>query len=533
MKIVRKLNAPPPGLAGSHTPPWKVLVVDDEPDVLRLTALNLRGFVFAGRPLMLIEATSSEQARLRLAEHPDCALALIDVVMETDDAGLKLVEHIRQTLGNHMIRLVIRTGQPGVAPERYVIDHYDIDDYKDKTELTVQRLYTTVRNSIKGYRDLQTIEFNRFGLSRILDVTPELYNLQRDKLEDYFQGVLMQLIGICNLGHSGMIASIDGLLATLEGESIRIQAGAGEFDTSPACSARRQEIAALCTQMVLNQGVPTGLRNGALVVPLQVKSQVLGFVYLESGQDISPSDRELIQIMANQCAAALDNFRLHHSLEESYDQAIDMLAQVAEFKDSATGTHIRRIQAYTQRLSLALGCSQAQADAHGKASRLHDVGKVGIPDQILRKPGPLSEGEFEVIKRHTLIGDAVLKRSPALSAARLVARSHHEKWDGTGYPDGLAGEAIPWVARLVAVVDAFDALISARPYKTSWTPEQAAAEIREGIGTHFDPRIATAFLTLFGSGSLDDLIAAASLPPDDHPNSLPVPSGPATDPPRG
>jgi response regulator RpfG family c-di-GMP phosphodiesterase len=519
MKIVRKLPPSSEGSPSARVVPWKVLVVDDEPDVRRLTALNLRGFEFAGRPLELIEAASATEARERLQEHTDVALALIDVVMESDDAGLKLVECIRKDLKNLMIRLVIRTGQPGVAPERFVIDNFDIDDYKDKTELTAQKLYTTVRTALKGYRDLQTIEWNRIGLSRILAVTPDLYNLHRDKLEDYFQGVLMQLIGICKLGHSGMISTIDGLVATVDGQDIRIRAGAGDFDDSPGADTRRDEIVELCSNVIVGREMPARLRNGALVLPLQVGDEIFGFVYLETGQEISESDRELIHIMANQCAAALDNFRLHHSLEESYDEAIDMLGQVAEFKDSATGTHIRRIQEYTRRLALALGCPAGEAEVYARASRLHDVGKVGIPDNILRKPGPLTDEEFEIIKRHTKIGDTVLKRSPSLAVARLVARSHHEKWNGKGYPDGLAGEAIPFVARLVAAVDVFDALVSVRPYKGPWLTHHAAEEIRKGMGEHFDPRIAETFLAMLERGELDDLVAAATAPPAEYPNS--------------
>ena len=253
----------------------------------------------------------------------------------------------------------------------------------------------------------------------------------------------------------------------------------------------------------------TGVQTCALPISLLINTQILGFVYLETGQDISEGDRELIQIMANQCAAALDNFRLHHSLEESYSEAIDMLGHVAEFKDSATGTHIRRIQAYTERLALAMGCTSAEALAYAKASRLHDVGKVGIPDHILRKPGPLTEEEFAEIQRHTLIGDAVLKRSPSLAMARLVARSHHEKWNGLGYPDGCKGDAIPFVARLVAVVDVFDALVSVRPYKGAWQKAAALAQIREGSGQHFDPVIADTFAALIEKGDMDDLIEAA------------------------
>jgi response regulator RpfG family c-di-GMP phosphodiesterase len=521
MKIVRKLVPGSASVAPSRVAPWKVLVVDDEPDVRRLTSLNLRGFEFSGRPIELIEAGSAAEAKQKLGEHRDIALALIDVVMESDDAGLKLVEYIRKEINNRMIRLVIRTGQPGVAPERFVIDNFDIDDYKDKTELTAQRLYTTVRTALKGYRDLQTIEMNRIGLARILEVTPELYNLHRDKLEDYFRGVLTQLIGICNLGHSGMISTIDGLVATLEGQDIRIRAGAGDFDESPDAEARRNEIVELCSHTVTSHQIPEHLRNGAMVVPLQVKDEIFGFVYLEAGQDLSDNDRELILIMANQCAAALDNFRLHHSLEESYDEAIDMLGQVAEFKDSATGTHIRRIQEYTRRLAIALGCPPGEADVYAKASRLHDVGKVGIPDNILRKPGPLSDEEFDVIKRHTHIGDTVLKRSPSLAVARLVARSHHEKWNGKGYPDGLSEDAIPFVARLVAVVDVFDALVSVRPYKGPWQTGHAVEEIRKGSGVHFDPKVAATFLEMLERGELNDLIAAATAAPPpaepDHP----------------
>ncbi len=509
MKIVRKLKTGADGTVGPRLIPWKVMVVDDEPDVLRLTALNLRGFVFGDRPIELLEAHSAEEAKQVLSEHTDVALALIDVVMESDDAGLKLVEYIRADLKNVMIRLVIRTGQPGVAPERYVIDHFDIDDYKDKTELTAQRLYTTVRNALKGYHDLQTIELNRVGLSRILEVTPDLYNLHRNKLEDYFQGVLMQLIGICKLGKSGLISTIDGLVATVDGEDVMIRAGAGDFDTANGGENRRQEIVRLCSHAVTSHELPERLRNGAMVVPLQVGGAVLGFVYLEVGDKLSASDRELIQIMANQCAAALDNFRLHHSLEESYDEAIDMLGHVAEFKDSATGTHIRRIQTYTHRLALAMGCAPAEATAYAKASRLHDVGKVGIPDNILRKAGPLTDEEFVQIQRHTLIGDAVLKRSPSLAMARLVARSHHEKWDGTGYPDALKGDAIAFVARLVAVVDVFDALVSARPYKGAWQKAAALAQIRLGSGQHFDPAIAETFAALIEKGDMDDLVEAA------------------------
>jgi response regulator RpfG family c-di-GMP phosphodiesterase len=514
MKLIRNPTASDKStIPLKRVAPWKILVVDDDVDVRRLTALNLRGFAFMGRPLQIIEADSAVAAKEILQqEGKQIAMALIDVVMENDHAGLQLVEYIRQELGNRMIRLVIRTGQPGVAPEREVIDNFDINDYKDKTELTAQKLYSTVRNSLRSYRDLQTIEMNRVGLARILEITPELYNLKRNHLEEYFRGVLTQLIGICNLGHSGMISTIDGLVVTVEEEDLRIQAGTGELSALSA-SQRCREVIDICCQTVRDHKLPDHLRSGALVIPLEVKNSVLGFIYLEASEELSPEDRELIHVMVNQCAAALENFRLHYSLEESYEEAIDMLGLVAEFKDSATGTHIRRIQEYTRRLALKLGSSAEEAELFAKASRLHDVGKVGIPDHILRKPGALDDDEYDTIKRHTLIGDTILKRSPRLATARHVARFHHEKWNGRGYPDALTGEEIPLVARIVAVVDVFDALVSVRPYKGSWSVSHACAEIAKGAGHHFDPQIAQALLQMIEAQEVDDLILSARVIP--------------------
>lgn len=495
-------------LAARRLPCWKILIVDDEPDIHRLTRLCLHDVSFSGRGLEFISAASAQEAREILKENPDIAVSLIDVVMETDDAGLKLVDSIRNEFGYLQMRIIIRTGQPGLAPERFVIDHFDIDDYKDKTELTTQKLYTTVRLALKGYRDLEIIEGNRRGLRRILEVTPNLYNLRSDTLEQYFQGVLQQLIGICRLGHSGMVSTIDALAITLDGKEVHIRAGTGEFEHNEN-GERCHEVTELCTKFALGKLSLERIRKEAIIAPLEIEDEVLGFLYLEAHEELTDADRELIQIMVNQCAAGLENFRLHHNLEESYEEVVEMLGQVAEFKDSATGSHIHRIQEYTRRLARELGATEEEANAYAKASRLHDIGKVGIPDEILRKTGKLSPEEFEIIKRHSCIGDAILKRSSSLVLARVIAKLHHERWDGKGYPEGLAGEAIPYVARIVAAVDVFDALVSTRPYKKAWSANKAADEIAKNIGTHFDPVIGAALLALIKRGALDDLVAAA------------------------
>ena len=486
-----------------HT--WKLLVVDDEPDVRALTRLNLKGFRFADRDLEILEAGSAYEARQVLADNPDVAVALIDVVMETDDAGLRLVEHIRQELKNVMVRLIIRTGQPGLAPERFVIDHYDIDDYKDKTELTATRLYTGVRSAIKSFRDLRTIDLNRQGLSRVLEAAPNIYRISNRSLNQFFQGVLTQIIGLCNLADSSFISTVSGVIATFDDLNITVRAASGDL----AQENRFDEIRSQCSTAVLTGQVPNGLRKDAYVVPLMVQRAPVGFIYIEPTQNLLPSDRDLINMVAQQCSSALENLRLHIDLNHSYDHMINMLARIAEFKDQTTGSHIMRIDHYTRLVSRELGSTHDESVLFGKASRLHDVGKIGIPDAILRKPGKLTEEEFDVVRGHTLIGGKILENDRFLEVACDVALHHHERWDGAGYPEGRPSREFHLVTRVVSVVDVFDALVSRRPYKEPWDPADAMAELERCAGTQFDPTVVAAFKKLFGQGQFDDIVRAA------------------------
>jgi response regulator RpfG family c-di-GMP phosphodiesterase len=484
---------------------WKLLVVDDEPDIHKLTQLSLKDFRFAGRSLEILSASSGYAAKEVLRENPDVAVALIDVVMETDDAGLRLVEHVRNELKNEMVRIIIRTGQPGVAPERFVIDHYDIDDYKDKTELTATRLYTTVRTAIKSYRDLKTIDLNRIGLSHVLAAAPDIYRLAGTSLSQFFEGVLTQIVGLCNLSEVSCLGTLDGVVATMDGQEVNIHAACGGLkDTT-----RFEKLRDRCTAIILAGNAEASCTDNLMIVPLAIGSKPVGFVYIEAQHQLTSSDRKLVHVLAQQCSSALENKRLHLEVQESFDHAIDMLAEVAEFKDKNTGGHISRIDSYTRTIAIELGISPDEADIWGKASRLHDVGKVGISDAILQKPGSLTSDEFEEIQRHTKIGSSILKHDKFMAMACEVATSHHERWDGKGYPEGRPSRELSLLTRIVSVVDVFDALMSPRPYKTAWTVEAAAAEIEAGAGTQFDPTIVEAFMKLLRSGAFDDHIESS------------------------
>ncbi len=175
------------------------------------------------------------------------------------------------------------------------------------------------------------------------------------------------------------------------------------------------------------------------------------------------------------------------------------LGVAAEYRDDDTGLHVTRMSAVVGRLAQLLGQTPERAELIRWAAKLHDIGKLAIPDSVLLKPGKLTQAEFEQMKQHTVIGAQILSKanSELLQLAEVIALNHHEKWDGTGYPNRLAGEAIPWVARVVAICDVFDALTSARPYKRAWPVNEAQAEIQRCRGSHFDPQITDVFLSNF------------------------------------
>lgn len=176
-------------------------------------------------------------------------------------------------------------------------------------------------------------------------------------------------------------------------------------------------------------------------------------------------------------------------------ETVVRLSRAAEYRDPETGAHILRMAHYSELIAKGMGLTPAEQELLLEAAPMHDIGKVGIADHILLKPGRLTPDEFEIMKQHAIFGYEILKGSSSrvLQAGAEIARAHHEKFDGSGYPNGLAGEAIPIFSRIVAVADVFDALTSERPYKKAWPLERAAEHIKASVGTHFDPQCVAVF----------------------------------------
>lgn len=187
--------------------------------------------------------------------------------------------------------------------------------------------------------------------------------------------------------------------------------------------------------------------------------------------------------------------KAHEDIREAHMAIVLRLAIIAEYRDPETGNHIIRISDYGCELAKAAGLSAKEVEIYRFSSPLHDIGKIAIADAILKKEEKLTAGEFDIMKTHTVIGARMFdrSRSPILEAASQICRSHHERWDGTGYPDGLKGDKIPLPARLVTVVDIFDAVVSKRCYKEAWSFDQGFRYILSLAGTQLDPRLVNAF----------------------------------------
>lgn len=195
-----------------------------------------------------------------------------------------------------------------------------------------------------------------------------------------------------------------------------------------------------------------------------------------------------------------------HELEEAQMEILERLAQAAEFRDDMTGQHTRRVGHWSALLAAELGIADEAVDLLRRSAPLHDVGKIAIPDSILLKAGKLTPEEYEVMKTHAATGARLLANghSDVVRMAERIARTHHERWDATGYPRGLAGESIPIEGRIVSVVDVFDALTHERPYKPAWSVEEAVAEIERQSGLQFDPQVVAALMRASQRGDLTE-----------------------------
>jgi HD-GYP domain-containing protein (c-di-GMP phosphodiesterase class II) len=235
-----------------------------------------------------------------------------------------------------------------------------------------------------------------------------------------------------------------------------------------------------------------------VAVPLRSGKREMGIVtiYLKEAARVSAEALAIVSIVASVTAAAVEHSQLVRRMETNYFSTVEALAAAIEAKDPYTRGHSKRVTQFGIVLAERFGVSDTELRTLQYGATLHDIGKIGIDEKILNKPGKLTPEEFEVIKHHPAIGERIIERVDFLQGARTVVRSHHERFDGTGYPDGLRDEEIPFLARVCCVADFYDALTSDRPYRRAFSVDTTIQYIKEGIGSMFDPVIAKEFLEM-------------------------------------
>ncbi|OWY37303.1 phosphodiesterase [Xenophilus sp. AP218F] len=488
--------------------PWKILIVDDEKDVHTATRIALRDISYKERPLELISAYNGAEACQMMQAHPDVALIMLDVVMESEDAGLQVVKRIRDDMQNQIVRIVLRTGQPGQAPEQEVILNYDINDYKTKTELTTQKLFTTTISSLRAYENMVSLEKNRQGLAKILESASDLYQLH--SLREFASGVLRQISALLDIGTDGILCvrndHNNGSRPELE---ILAVSGAYEYLAQKGDLSDQPELLAAINRVFAEKR--SIYQHPYDVLYISSRNHREFAVHFMPQWPLESVECDLLDVFCQRISAAYDNLYLYHQLRSAQEATVMALADLAEFRDTDTGEHVLRVQ----RLTDAIAQEMQEADHYphlmtrefmdmvGMASILHDIGKVATPDSILLKPGKLDPEERAIMEQHAAIGSQILDKAAHmvegtsyLSLGSEIAGGHHEHFDGNGYPAKLKGQDIPLSARIVAVVDVFDALLNKRPYKEPWSMEDTMNYIRGRSGTQFDPLVVAALSKL-------------------------------------
>jgi HD-GYP domain-containing protein (c-di-GMP phosphodiesterase class II) len=246
----------------------------------------------------------------------------------------------------------------------------------------------------------------------------------------------------------------------------------------------------------------TGYRTKALmVIPFRNnEGEIMGAYQavnkMTEAEQFSQKDLEYLTLAASYAGKSLESALLLQEIEETQKEIIFTMGEIGESRSKETGNHVKRVAEYSYLIALSLGMGQEEAELLKMASPMHDIGKVAIPDAVLKKPGKLTDEEFEIMKSHTTIGYGLLKNSKRtiIKTAAIVASQHHEKWNGRGYPSGLKGTDIHIYGRITAIADVFDALGSDRVYKKAWELERILNLFREETGQHFDPKVVQAFM---------------------------------------
>ncbi|WP_420415566.1 DUF3369 domain-containing protein [Roseibium sp.] len=469
---------------------WKIAIVDDDEQVHQVTELALSNFSFHGDGLEFVHAYSGVEAKELFQKHPDVSVLLLDVVMESEHAGLEFAKYIREEIKNYQVRIVLRTGQPGQAPESRIISDYDINDYKEKTELTAQKLHTLIFSCLRSYRDIMALERNKRGLEHVISASQDIFKL--GSISTFAEGVIEQISSLLYADQSALICGLNGLVSHENRAGITFIAGTGEFAKKQGNDLDDFLPGHVIKQLTcIDDDVGSLEVNDLFISYLTTKDGHRNLLIISGVKYNHPSERKMMNLICQNALIAFDNLNLRVEIEETQRELVYRLGEAVETRSKETGNHVQRVAEFSKFLALKAGMSAGDAELLKHASPMHDLGKIGIPDSILNKPDKLTAEEWKVMQSHSALGAQLLGDSDReiLNLGARVALEHHEKWNGTGYPNGKSGEEISLAGRITAITDVLDALSRDRCYKKAWPFDQIVEFLLEERGRHFDPNL--------------------------------------------
>lgn len=489
---------------------WRVLVVDDDESVHQVTKLVLADAEIEHRKLIIVSAYSSKEAKDILLNDNTFCMAFVDVVMETDHAGLELVEWIRKDLQNQAIRLILRTGQAGTAPEAKVIKDFDINDYKEKTDFTANKMITTVYASIRAYRDIMTIQRSLDAFKKLIEATHDL--LKINQLKTFGSAALNHLLALMNVESSALYIARTQIDFTHHASSTII-ACTGKYvcESDSLENSNIEEHVKNRIQQVFTDKSHFS-DDTCFVGYYRASNNAASVLYIEFEDDKEHFKASLAELFATNVALILESLTKQQEIEKTQKELLYIVGEAVEARSKETGAHVRRVATICALIAEKIGLEDDYIEALRIAAPLHDLGKISIPEHILHRPGKLEGADWKIMQTHAQVGADILKKS-TVSVSKLASRLahfHHENWDGSGYPEGLKGEDIPLEARIMAVADVFDALGSKRCYKEAWPDEQVKSFLIADKGKKFEPRLVDVIVDNF-----DEFLAIRIEHPDD------------------
>lgn len=491
--------------------PWKILIVDDDSGVRE----SLVSYLDHLDSFESYQAANAFDALNMLQQLDRVDGVLVDINMPGMD-GIEFVGRVKEM--DRTIVAVIITGYPSIdiivqamraGASDFLIKPFKLEQFKMAMERLVHERRILVENQYltNEVRAKKALEEVNAKLERKVREQAVLFTISNAlshvrSTQELYQSVVRLACTLTEAKRSCF------WVVNQETRSLVLMGAQGPYDHSldevplsdnefPGVRVVKESLPLLITGNACSPASRGLSSSGSQIfVPFNIRNEVFGVLFVDSlkeGHGVNEEALFLLHILAERASLTVENLLLYESVTLNLHATLKALVRSLEAKDPYTKEHSQRVTDLAVRIAEAMGCSSDELESLRFAGPLHDIGKIGIRDQILMKPGKLTREEYEIIKAHPVIGEEIVGHLGLLPVEKWIVRHHHERWDGKGYPDGLVGRETPRLSRILAVADTFDAITSRRPYRSPWGAGDAIEEIKRNSGSQLDPEVVDAF----------------------------------------